>query len=125
MKTKIALRGTRGEIQVNSERDIFREERHCDAVVVINTKGRASRKFSEEVELAKYKFKQPVVALIQRGSRPSLLFAVGTTRMRFVRWSSSRTCRELVSVVRKQLELSRPAAYVPSGRALPRRSLHV
>lgn len=125
IETKVALQGTRGEIQVNSERDIFNEERRCDAVVAINTKGRTSRKFSDEVELAKYKFKQPVVALIQKGSRPSLLFSVGTTWMRFAKWTKAKTCRELVRVVRKEIELSRPAGSVPIGKALPRRSLDV
>lgn len=121
MEPKIALKGTKGEIQVKNERGIFKEERRCHIVVVVNTKGRAGEKFNDEIELAKYKFKQPVVALIQKGSRPSLLFSVGMTRIRFTTWRSSATCRDLIREVSRQIVVSRPPSYVPFGRALPRR----
>ena len=109
---------SRSATYLESEEQILRKARECDAAIMICTKkAYYSQKFQDEVNTLVYDAKIPVIALVQKGS-PVMSVLKLRYRIKFVQGRHRRTCKEIIRVLR--LKMRYGSAYlVPEGRELP------
>ena len=119
MRPVVAIPSLRDSIVfLESEEEILKSALKCDAAVMICTKkAYYSRKFRDEAETLVCDSKIPVIALVQRGS-PVMRILKRRHRIKFDKGRYRRTCKELATVLRDKVRLSRAHA-VPEAAPLP------
>jgi hypothetical protein len=119
----IALPRTHGEIPVDNEEGILKEESGCKLTLAIVTEGAVdSPEFQKEVGMAHRSFRIPVIVLLQGASR-NMLILQEDPHVRFRRGRHSEKCQEIVNWVRAVLARSVQSSSAPLNTRFRRRTV--
>ena len=124
LQPQIGAPGCRGSVSVARQEDLFRLLRTCHAVLAVNAaQSYNSRKFIDEVEMARYgDVPIPVLAFIEKGCKVIYVLKVGCTRIEFPKGGHKRKCANVASQLRLEIKRSN-SVIVEERKDLPRRTI--
>ena len=128
-KAHIAVPGLRESINVSSESEILTKERECDAILAVSTdNSRDSKKFEDEIEMAKYDRSNPipVIAFLKENAKAVLpILTVGCSWVKFKTGEHNGNCAKVAWMVRyvlhQRIKFRRQPRIISAKKNLRRR----